>query len=732
MSRAKKSIGWMLPFVVLFVAITLMPGMSLAAISYSGSLYPYTDPSTWTSDSRAYIGLTAAGMITVDNSSTPSTLNSRFCRLGNPPNAGTVTIDGAGSTWNNALEMLIGDATPTASGTGTLFITNGGYVSVGSTTIVSVIGGKPAGGTSTTMGKGTIDFGANGGTLSTKSLYSASADLMGTGTIVTRGLVMDTNLTIDSAASMIKNFSIVDTGKNIAVALDMSDATNVGDLGVGYQGNGTLAIRNGITVVFDQGQLGYGVGGTGTAVVDTGSKWQSNAIYVGRSGQGSLLIANGGVVELRADAGSMGCSIAHAKGSSGAVTVDGSGGASKLICRGQISVASAGTGTLNITNGGVVLTTGHQNSIGVYGGTETLPAGTATVDGAGSEWVTAGSLSVGIGGVLRIRNGGFVSVNEVVSTDYTPSGSSLTAGSGTINFANGTLQARTLVTAPSQLTGTGTINARGLVSDYSLTFDSPTSASQTIGINQSVIVNVDVSSSANAGDLGMGYLGTGSRLTIKNGAKVYTENGFFGQNVGAFGSATVEGAGTTWNTAHLLTIGKSGSGAVSITNGAGVTASRVEVGGNLSTSSSTLTVSDSGSTLVVTNPSHGGSLLVGANRIGGTGLLKIANNASVTIDYANISWVPPSTTPHGTVYFSGGTLSTTSLAAPLSCLTGAGTVYTRGLQSDFSMTFDAASGGKKTFTADGGATITLDLSSSAGAGDLGVGGRDAKIGRAHV
>ena len=67
---------------------------------------------------------------------------------------GTVTVDGFGSTWNS------GGLTVGYIGTGTLNISNGGTVVVAGTTYAST----------TSRGTGTINFGANGGTLTTGSL----------------------------------------------------------------------------------------------------------------------------------------------------------------------------------------------------------------------------------------------------------------------------------------------------------------------------------------------------------------------------------------------------------------------------------------------------------------------------------------------------------------------------------------------------------------------------------
>jgi NADH-quinone oxidoreductase subunit F len=69
-------------------------------------------------------------------------------------------------------------------------------------------------------------------------------------------------------------------------------------MGAGYQGAGTLTIAGGVTVPSANGYLGFKSGAVGTATVSgAGSTWtNSNTLYVGYVGTGSLSITNGGKV----------------------------------------------------------------------------------------------------------------------------------------------------------------------------------------------------------------------------------------------------------------------------------------------------------------------------------------------------------------------------------------------------------------------------------------------------
>ena len=133
---------------------------------------------------------------------------------------GTVTVDGAGSTWtSNGTTLYVGQ-----QGNGTLNISNGGAVLAAAPRPTSV---------STTFPTVAVAFGGiSRGTLTVKSLYAAPSQLSGTGTIVTNGLVSDVNLVFNSEAS--KTQTVVMPGSSVGVRLAMSTPATVGDLGAGY------------------------------------------------------------------------------------------------------------------------------------------------------------------------------------------------------------------------------------------------------------------------------------------------------------------------------------------------------------------------------------------------------------------------------------------------------------------------------------------------------------------
>ena len=178
--------------------------------------------------------------------------------------SGMVTVDGAGSTWTNSGDLYVGN-----HGSGTLSISNGGSVSVAGSTYVGWGEGS----------LGAIQFGANGGTLTSQSLFVSPTQLTGNGTINTHGLVSDVDLIFDATHPLDQTFAFTDsTGHTVTVNLDMTGgATSNGALGAGYLGNGSLTIRDGITVNSSSGYIGYQSGSSGVATVDgAGSTWTNS------------------------------------------------------------------------------------------------------------------------------------------------------------------------------------------------------------------------------------------------------------------------------------------------------------------------------------------------------------------------------------------------------------------------------------------------------------------------
>ena len=337
--------------------------------------------STWTIGGRRnhmYVGYYGQGTLNITNGGAVSNYRGYIGLYSG--STGVVTVDGSGSTWTNSGDLSVG-----SSGQGTLNIANGGAVNVSRATRVALKDGV-----------GEIHF--DGGTLTTRSLFAGPTHLTGTGTIDTHGLVSDVDLLFDFTHGLNQTLTFnSQPGQNITINLTQ-DST--GHLGAGYAGNGTLSIRDGVSVKsYHDGYIGYKAGATGVVTVDgSGSTWtNSSYLYVGIFGQGTLNITNGGAVSNTSGF------IGLYSGSTGEVTVDGSGSTWTNSGDTGLYVGHYGQGTLNITNSGAV-----SNTYGYIGYGTT---GVVTVDGSGSTWTNSSYLIVGCEGqgTLNITNGGAVS-----------------------------------------------------------------------------------------------------------------------------------------------------------------------------------------------------------------------------------------------------------------------------------------------------------------------------------
>src|SRR5256885_801026 len=76
--------------------------------------------------------------------------------------------------------------------------------------------------------------------------------------------------------------------------------------------------------------------------------------------------------------------------------------------------------------------------------------------------------------------------------------------------------------------------------------------------------------------LRVGVATTGA-LTIQNGGTVNNTLGIIADSAGSTGTATVDGAGSTWTNSSYLRVGNSGTGTLTIRNGGGVSASTVSI-----------------------------------------------------------------------------------------------------------------------------------------------------------
>ncbi len=347
---------------------------------------------------------------------------------------GTVTVTGAGSTWDGAEWLDIG-----SGGTGELVVENGGRVT-NAFTRMSVFRER-ATGTAVVRGQGSrwdldsfLDLGNSGDATLTiaaggrVTVPTSAIGLASTSTCaaVVRGQGSSFNL---SGGLEVGRFGVgtllVEDGATVS-----SGAGNLGGSdGQNAHGNGTVTVSGtGSTWNVEQ-WLDIGSGGTGELIVENGgqvasaftrmagfreqalasavvsgagSNWTpASFLDVGNAGNATLLIERGGSVSTSVAAiglGSASNSSATVRGESSSLTVDGS-----------LVVGSLGAGELTIIGGAAV--SSGSGFLGGSDGQNTFGDGTVVVSEAPSRWAIDGPLDVGGGGTghLTIQSGAHVS-----------------------------------------------------------------------------------------------------------------------------------------------------------------------------------------------------------------------------------------------------------------------------------------------------------------------------------
>ena len=198
--------------------------------------------STWSNNGSLVVGNSGSGTLSVTNGGAVSSIGGSIGASSG--STGVATVDGAGSTWTSGSDLYVGN-----SGSGTLNVTSGGAVSVAGTTYVGFGAGSA----------GAINFGPNGGTLTTWSLAASSKPTDGHRHDQCPRSGQRCQLLFDSAASLKQTLTFSNRpGQNITVNLDMASARAPTAPSAGWQGNGSLTIKVGSRSTPKIGYLGYG------------------------------------------------------------------------------------------------------------------------------------------------------------------------------------------------------------------------------------------------------------------------------------------------------------------------------------------------------------------------------------------------------------------------------------------------------------------------------------------
>ena len=595
--------------------------------------------STWNNTSSLYVGRYGEAELTIESG---ASVNNTSCYIGYySEGSGTVTVQGNGSAthWNNDGTLTVGRAgsgtmniysqgmvynragivgdlagssgTVVMNGTDTIWINDyaltvgragSGLVQTAPGAVIYSNGaylGEEAGSDGTVIiayhatwnntgsltigqaGTGLLDYG-NGGTVNVTQDTIVDENGEGNGTIEFGGGVLNTS-GLRASSSDLLGIGTINTGSIV------SDIDLVFDAGSGLQRDIVLNSLPGqdVTIHIDAsgntGEMGAGYKGTGTLTIRDGLSVSSTTGYLG-----------------------------YFASADGTATVSGNG--STWDNSGDLYVGRAGSGMLIVEDGGTVI-----NATAYLDSTSGLTS-TATVTGANSLWQSYGELYIGQEGTgtLTIASGGTVEVA------YNTVAGRYEYGTGVIHFDQGTLNTGGLLASPEELTGVGTINSSGLVSDVDLRFDASTGYQAQVVLDslpgQNITINVDASGLTDGILLGAGCRGTGT-LSVADGINTSSAYGILGYYAGSNGTANISGSSTGWSISEDMFVGLSGTGTLNISGGASVS-NYYGIIGSEAGSFGTVTVSGASSTW-----DSSGDLLIG---LSGTGTLNIVNGASVS------------------------------------------------------------------------------------------------------
>ncbi|MEJ0020099.1 MAG: Hint domain-containing protein [Acetobacteraceae bacterium] len=434
----------------------------------NGSLVVADAGSSVISNGGAYVGRGGTGSLTIENRGTVQILD-------DAGGASYLSIGNSG---------LVNGNTLLSGGTGSVFVTSGGYLFSQETVTVGQGGND---GHLTVSNGGTVEAHEHltlgttivlpgGGSLITTTgttKVAAATPMTASGFVtVGPGGLLKIDATTPSADASLTIGAGTGSSGILTVAGAGAQVQNAGVMLVGKGGLGNLTIRDGGILVTAAGavasvvgaEIASDAGSDGSSVTVTGdtSTWDvSGQLWVGDRSAGSLIITAGG--DVVADSGDLGV----AAGGSGIVSVSGVG--SSLTLDGTLQVGDASHAELSILDGGLV-TAGNVDVGATATGT-----GNVDIEGAGSHLKIAGDLNIGITGVgvltlgadteltigknlnigaqgvlnsfggvidperLTVQSGGQFSVLKTTTTEYTVG----VFNSGTVSVANG---AFTLIT----------------------------------------------------------------------------------------------------------------------------------------------------------------------------------------------------------------------------------------------------------------------------------------------
>ena len=549
--------------------------------------------STWSNQQDLLVGEYGTGNQLTISTGGRVVNNNGAVGYGTGASNNTVVVFGADALWQNSGNLTVGNG----GGGNQLIVAGGGRV-VSSTAYVGSADSNSvqvAGANSVWSNSADLYVGEAGG--GNQVLATAGASISVGGDLVVGHYGHDTVLRLDNAALAVGGASYIGSDFNApsnSVVLNGAGASwNTGHaIYIGYNGSGNqLLITNGAQMLDTDAYLGCGWPSHGNSATLAGanSSWQNNGdLSVGSAGSDNQLVVAEGAV-LGDHTGYLG----RYPGSSNNFAWI-TGPQAQWLNSGNLEVGSYGAGN-QLTIAGGAQVTSVDGYIGRYSGSSN---NTVLVTGAGSQWNNSGALFVGHNGwgnTLTISNGGSVSAARLLVASN---------GVGVVVVDGGSL---TATSAPSVIgdSGNGALTVRA----GQVQFAAVTLANQAMGD-----LNISGGSVAINGPLMVGN-GTWAYGTVElNGGQLLTTSG--PTTLGNYGWSVMNVGGGLWQ-AQDVTVGANNSGALGV-------GSYLNISGGSTVMSGSLNVGYNSSGLGTVNITGGdthvaGTLLVGhAALAGGT------------------------------------------------------------------------------------------------------------------
>ena len=549
----------------------LLAGMGLlganqarAAITPVGQVLPAYDASDpWILEGDLYVGNDDNGALTVDGGSSVSNADGVIGSYAGV--TGSATITGPDSSWINSEWLVVG-----FEGFGTLTINSGGQVS----SYDGVLGND-----SGSTGEATVTGAGSAWTID----EHLEVGYEGTGllTIEDGGLVEASDVYVGDAATGMGDVIVTDPGSHLSANESIS---------VGYDGQGEIQITNGGQVSNFYGVLGYYDGSYGLGTVsDANSLWDNTGSFgVGVFGNADLFVTDGGTLNSLESGIAVGPnSVATVEVSSGGTWTNTDAMAVGIMGDGTLSITSGGqVTTTDAYIGGVDLEAPHVDMSPFLGDDPLDGTGTVEVTGADSRWDLSGDLYVGYTGTGTLE----ISDTGVVTSESGMLGFSAdSVGTVTVTGDGSQWDVNDVLTVGGAGEGTLVVSDRGRVTagDVQIGGYIPAEGFETLAdfLDPDAVlpegtgtITVITEAVLESDGLSVGLWGDGT-LDVNDGGQVVSGWAELGVGPDAVGTATVRGLTSTWTIDDELTVGVYGQGDLTIAGGGQVSAYDVYVGG---------------------------------------------------------------------------------------------------------------------------------------------------------